>query len=189
MKVLVLDNYDSFTYNLVHLVGSVTGVEPVVRMNDELQIEEVAAYSHIILSPGPGLPGQAGIMMQLIREYGPTKKILGVCLGHQGIAEAYGASLFNLPAVYHGVAMACHIQKPVSEIFKGLDRTFAVGRYHSWMVAEDSLPACFKIIARDDAGQIMGLQHKQHSVTGLQFHPESILTEGGKNIMSNWIFQ
>ena len=186
MKILLVDNYDSFTYNLSLLVKLHTGVLPDVRRNDDITLEEVARYDKIILSPGPGLPSSSGILMELIKHYAPSKSILGVCLGHQAIAEVFGATLYNLSQVYHGIATP--IQQRVSDgLFAGLDNTFEVGRYHSWVVDRTGFPECLLVTAEDEQGYIMALRHKEYDVKGIQFHPESILTPQGKQIMSNWL--
>lgn len=186
MKILLVDNYDSFTYNLSLLVKRHTGALPEVRRNDEITLEEVTIYDKIILSPGPGLPSSAGILMELIKQYAPSKSILGVCLGHQAIAETFGATLHNLSQVYHG--MATPVQQRVSDsLFAGLDNTFKVGRYHSWVVDREGFPECLLVTAEDEQGYVMAFRHKEYDVKGIQFHPESILTPQGKEIMANWL--
>jgi anthranilate synthase component 2 len=187
MKILVFDNYDSFTYNLVHLVEKITGEKVDVYRNDQIALADVAVYDKIILSPGPGIPEEAGLLLPLIKEYAATKSILGVCLGHQAIAEAFGGTLTNLSTVYHGVATPIQILNSKSEILKGLPSTIEVGRYHSWIVNEDDFPAELEITAKDENGYIMGLQHKEYDVQGVQFHPESVLTPDGEKIMRNWL--
>lgn len=204
MKVLVFDNYDSFTYNLVHLVEKILGAKPDVVRNDELPLEKIADYDKIILSPGPGLPSEAGLLLPLIKEYASRKSILGVCLGHQAIGEAFGGKLVNLSSVYHGVATPVTIikhenrdgnedqtfSKPHSaraDLFQDLPETIAVGRYHSWVVADEAFPDELEITARDEAGFIMALQHKTYDVQGVQFHPESVLTPQGETILRNWL--
>ena len=186
MKLLVLDNYDSFTYNLVHLIEKVSTIHFDVIRNDKISIKEVEAYSKILLSPGPGLPNDAGIMPELIKTYGASKSILGVCLGLQAIGEAYGGSLKNLETVFHGVATPIHI---VSEdiVFEGCPKTFPVGRYHSWVVNPVNLPKELQITATDEQGNIMALKHNSHDVRGVQFHPESILSEYGEIMINNWL--
>lgn len=186
MKLLVLDNYDSFTYNLVHLLREI-GVDLEVFRNDKIDLEQVSNYDKILLSPGPSLPKEAGIMPQLIERYASKKDILGICLGHQAIGEAFGASLFNLPEVQHGVAT--HIRRVASDdLFLNLPQSFKVGRYHSWVVAKDTLPNTpLQITAEDEQGFVMALKHQNYQVRGLQFHPESILTEFGREILVNWI--
>lgn len=188
MKILVLDNYDSFTYNLVHIVRELGyGERMEIRRNDKISLEEVDQFDKIILSPGPGIPSEAGIMQALIKSYGPRKSILGVCLGHQGIAEAYGARIFNMPVVLHGVATRSIIRKKDEALFKGLPESFMTCRYHSWSVLPDSLNGELEATALDEDGNIMALSHRKYDVKGVQFHPESILTEHGKPIMQNWL--
>ncbi|SFV33973.1 anthranilate synthase component II [Thermoflavifilum thermophilum] len=187
MRILVFDNYDSFTYNLVHLVRKLT-TDPVdVFRNDEIPLEKVAGYDKIILSPGPGIPQEAGLLLPLIREYAASKSILGVCLGHQAIGEAFGARLINLSKVYHGIATPVHILNHEIPIFRHLPDIIQAGRYHSWVVDEAGLPDCLEITARDDEQYIMGLRHKQLDLTGVQFHPESVLTPEGENMIANWL--
>jgi anthranilate synthase component 2 len=186
MKLLVLDNYDSFTYNLVHLLREI-GVSLDVFRNDKIDLEQVGNYDKILLSPGPSLPKDAGMMPQLIQRYVQEKSILGVCLGHQAIGEAFGASLFNLPEVQHGVAT--HIQHFGNEqLFTNLPSRFKVGRYHSWVVDKISLQNTpLQVTAEDEQGFVMALKHQNFDVRGVQFHPESILTEFGKEILTNWL--
>jgi len=187
MKILVFDNYDSFTYNLVHLVEKILHQKVDVYRNDQLPLEKVKDYDKIILSPGPGIPGEAGLLLPLIKEYAPAKSILGVCLGQQAIGEAFGGMLVNLSTVYHGVATNCKIDTVKSELFKGLPNEIEVGRYHSWIVSDVNFPAELEVTARDDNDYIMALQHKKYDVQGVQFHPESILTPMGEAIMRNWL--
>jgi anthranilate synthase component 2 len=187
MKILVLDNYDSFTYNLVHYLEELTGERVTVARNDEITIEQAAAYDRIVLSPGPGIPEEAGILKELILKLAPTKSILGICLGMQAIGEVFGGHLTNLETIYHGVATDIRVVEPSEKLFHGLPFVFKGGRYHSWVVDSDTLPECLKITATDDNGMIMGLTHKQYDVRGLQFHPESVLTENGKQMLSNWL--
>lgn len=189
MKVLVFDNYDSFTYNLVHLVEKILHQKVDVYRNDQLPLEKVKAYDKIILSPGPGVPEEAGLLLPLIKEYASGKSILGVCLGHQAIGEAFGGKLTNLRNVYHGVATNINLLPPTSKIFKGLGEVIEVGRYHSWIVANEGFPEELEITATDENGFIMGLQHKKYDVQGVQFHPESVLTPDGETIIRNWINQ
>lgn len=186
MKVLVIDNYDSFTYNLVYIIREL-GHEVDVRRNDKITLEEVANYDKILLSPGPGIPSEAGIMQQVIKAYAPTKSILGICLGHQGIGEAFGATLENMSDVYHGVAHRTLIKDPSDLLFSGLPSDILVGRYHSWTVVPDTLPDELTVTAVDENGCIMGLAHKEYDVRGVQFHPESVLTEHGKQMLANWL--
>lgn len=185
MKVLVIDNYDSFTYNLVHLLQEL-GAEVTVRRNDKITMEEVNDFEKIMLSPGPGIPEEAGLLKEIIRTYGPTKSLFGVCLGHQAIGEVYGGKLFNSSEVWHGVAIPVHIISGDEPLFKNLPQQFATARYHSWLV-EAELPDCLKPTAVDMNGHIMALRHKEFDVCGVQFHPESILTEHGKEIIKNWL--
>jgi len=188
MKLLVFDNYDSFTYNLVHLVKQVDQtIDVVVFRNDEIPLEKVKDYDKIILSPGPGIPSEAGLLLPLIKEYAATKPILGVCLGHQAIGEAFGGTLVNLSTVYHGVALNCKLNTASSPLFQGLPNEIPVGRYHSWVVGMEDFPEELEITAQDDNGYIMGLQHKTYDVQGVQFHPESVLTPDGEIILRNWL--
>ncbi len=186
MKILVLDNYDSFTYNLVYIIKELGyGTHMDIYRNDRISLDEVGKYDKILLSPGPGLPRDAGIMPQLILRYAATKDILGICLGHQAIGEAFGGGLNNLTEVVHGVASEVKIMEDV--LFKGLPERFKIGRYHSWVIDESTLPPDLTITAKTPDGQIMAVRHNEFQVRGLQFHPESILTEHGKSIMKNWI--
>ncbi|MEO6612865.1 MAG: aminodeoxychorismate/anthranilate synthase component II [Chitinophagaceae bacterium] len=191
MKILVFDNYDSFTYNLVHLVEKIMHTKVDVFRNDEITLENIKKYDKIILSPGPGIPDEAGLLLPLIKEYAATKSILGVCLGHQAIGQAFGGNLINLSSVYHGVATEIQVLSPGSGVrsplFNGLPDKIEVGRYHSWIVSEENFPAELEITARDDNGYIMALQHKQFDVQGVQFHPESVLTPEGEKILRNWL--
>jgi anthranilate synthase component 2 len=223
MKILVFDNYDSFTYNLVHLVEKILHQKVEVYRNDQIPLEKVKEYDKIILSPGPGIPEEAGLLLPLIKEYAASKSILGVCLGHQAIGQAFGGKLVNLSTVYHGVAMPVQIVKrgeaidngqyatgkkqqvtgnrqPVTagevteatpttkhSLFEGLPNEFEVGRYHSWVISEEGFPAELEITARDANNYIMALQHIRYDVQGVQFHPESVLTPRGEEIMRNWL--
>jgi anthranilate synthase component 2 len=195
MKILVFDNYDSFTYNLVHLVEKITHGKVDVFRNDELPMEKVKDYDKIILSPGPGIPSEAGMLLPLIKEYAASKCILGVCLGHQAIGEAFGGTLTNLSTVYHGVATPIEVKSDPanggtgvrSMLFEGLADTIMVGRYHSWVVDEKGFPDVLEITARDANHYIMALQHTTFDVQGVQFHPESVLTPDGEKIISNWL--
>lgn len=187
MKILILDNYDSFTYNLVHLLEQFENVDLDVIRNDKITVEEVAKYDKIVLSPGPGLPAEAGILMPLIKKYAASKSILGVCLGHQGIAEAFGGKLINLDRVMHGIATETTVTDKNERLFKGLPEKFLTGRYHSWSVDPIGLPAELKVTAVGEKGDIMALAHKEYDVKGVQFHPESVLTEHGKQILKNWV--
>jgi len=187
LKILVFDNYDSFTYNLVHLVEKILHQKVDVYRNDQLPLEKVKDYDKIILSPGPGIPEEAGLLLPLIKEYAATKSILGVCLGQQAIGEAFGGKLVNLSTVYHGVATNCKIDTTKSKLFKGLPGEIEVGRYHSWIVSDENFPAELEVTARDDNNYIMALQHKKYDVQGVQFHPESVLTPRGEEILRNWL--
>lgn len=187
MNILVFDNYDSFTYNLVHLVEKIIGGKVTVVRNDEIRLEDVEPYDKIILSPGPGIPEEAGLLLPLIKKYAATKSIFGVCLGQQAIGEAFGASLTNLKDVYHGVATPVQIISRSGRLFNELPDELEVGRYHSWVVDEQTLPEELEITARDEHGYIMGLQHKKYDVSGVQFHPESVLTPQGEQILRNWL--
>ena len=186
MKILVLDNYDSFTFNLVQLLRENSQAQIEVFRNDKISLDEVAKFDKILLSPGPGLPAESGILMLLIERYAAEKSILGVCLGLQAIVEAYGGKLQNLPKVVHGLATSVNIIKS-SSLFDGLPSTFMAGRYHSWVADSSTLPACLEIIAVDEQQQIMAIQHKQFDLSAVQFHPESILTPDGEKIIQNWL--
>ena len=186
-KILVFDNYDSFTYNLVHYLQNLTK-EPIdVFRNDKIELDEIGKYDKILLSPGPGLPDEAGLLIPLIKKYAATKSILGVCLGHQAIGEVFGGKLNNLEKVYHGVATSIKILDKEEKLFKGLPGKFNGGRYHSWVIDKETLPDCLKITSVDDEGFIMSVAHKQYDVRGVQFHPESVLTEHGLKIIENWL--
>jgi len=188
MKILVLDNYDSFTYNLVHILVELGyGDTTDVFRNDKINLEEVEKYDKILLSPGPGLPKDAGIMPELLKKYSPTKSILGVCLGHQAIGEAFGGELFNMPVVLHGVANDTIRTDVKDALFEELPGSFRVCRYHSWSVVAENLPADLLVTSKDAEGNIMSMRHKKYSVRGVQFHPESILTEHGKQMINNWV--
>lgn len=184
-KVLVIDNYDSFTYNLVHYLEDLD-CDVTVKRNDKLTLEEVDAFDKIVLSPGPGIPEEAGLLKKIIAEYAPTKSILGVCLGQQAIGEVFGGSLENLDTVYHGVATNVTLSVDDETLFNGLDKTFEVGRYHSWVV-NTNLPDSLEATSFDSNGQIMSLRHKVYDVKGVQYHPESVLTPDGKKILKNWV--
>jgi anthranilate synthase component II len=188
VKILVFDNYDSFTYNLVHLVEKILHEKVELHRNDQIALEKVKEYDKIILSPGPGIPIEAGLLLPLIKEYASSKSILGVCLGHQAIGEAFGGKLVNLSTVYHGVATPVHISASNSgPLFKGMPGTFEAGRYHSWIISDEDFPKELEVTARDDNNYIMALQHKSYDVQGVQFHPESVLTPMGERIMRNWL--
>ncbi len=186
MKILIFDNYDSFTYNLVHLVKELGYTDIDIFRNDKIALENIAQYDKIILSPGPGIPSEAGILLPLIKEYANKKPILGVCLGHQAIGEAFGAKLSNMENVYHGVATQIKLTKP-DYIFEGLENEMEVGRYHSWIINSDGLPECLEITAIDNKNQIMAIRHKEFDVHGVQFHPESVLTPKGEVIVKNFL--
>jgi anthranilate synthase component 2 len=187
MKILLFDNYDSFTYNLVHLVEKIMNQKVDVFRNDQIALEQVNEYDKIILSPGPGIPEEAGLLLPLIKEYAATKSILGVCLGHQAIGQAFGGILCNLDKVYHGVATNIDILNESAPLLKNLGNVISVGRYHSWIVAKENFPSSLEITAEDENGYIMALQHKTFDVQGVQFHPESVLTPDGEKIMRNWL--
>lgn len=186
MKILLLDNYDSFTYNLLHIVKELGATDVEVFRNDRIALDEVNRFDKIILSPGPGIPEEAGLLLPVIRQYAPTKSILGVCLGHQAIGEAFGATLENLTEVYHGVQTPIDIIRE-DILFRGMSREVPVGRYHSWVVSRNAFPDCLEITAESKEGQIMALRHKTYNVHGIQFHPESVLTPQGKIIIQNFL--
>lgn len=186
MKILVFDNYDSFTYNLVHAVKKLGYTDVEVHRNDQIALEEINRFDKIILSPGPGVPSESGILLDVIRTYAPLKPILGVCLGEQAIAEAFGGKLINLSEVHHGVSSIIDIIG-TDILFKGLDKKVEVGRYHSWAVEKESLPNSLVVTAVDEEGMIMALAHKTYDVRGVQFHPESVLTPCGEQMLKNWL--
>lgn len=186
MKILVLDNYDSFTYNLVHIIRELEYSLDVYR-NDKITLQEVASYDKILLSPGPGIPDEAGIMKQVIKTYAPTKSILGICLGHQGIAEVFGAQLFNIPKVLHGVTSKATVLKEDEYLFKDVAGVFQATHYHSWAVQADSITPSLEVTATNEEGLVMALRHKEYDVRGLQFHPESIMTTEGPKMIKNWL--
>ena len=186
MKILLLDNYDSFTYNLLHVVKELGIKDVEVFRNDQIALSEIERFDKIILSPGPGIPEEAGLLLPIIKQYAPTKSILGVCLGHQAIGEAFGATLENLTDVYHGVQTPVHII--IDDIlFQYLEHEIPVGRYHSWVVSRNAFPECLEITAESQEGQIMALRHRMYDVHGIQFHPESVLTPQGKVIIQNFL--
>lgn len=186
MKILVFDNYDSFTYNLVHLIEKVCDHDIEVHRNDKIALDEITRFDKIVLSPGPGLPSQAGMLIPLIKEYGGKKKILGICLGHQAIAEVFGGKLINLDTVFHGVAApVCITREDI--LFKSFPETFQAGRYHSWIVSKENFPESLEITAVDENNNIMALRHKTFDIRGVQFHPESIMTAHGEKMMANWL--
>ncbi len=183
-KILVIDNYDSFTYNLVHYLEDLD-CEVVVKRNDQLTLEEVDAFDKIVLSPGPGIPDEAGLLKEIIAKYAPTKSIFGVCLGQQAIAEVFGGSLINLDKVYHGIATKIKVIKD-DILFEGMPKEIEVGRYHSWVV-DPNMPEVLEVTSVDENGQVMSLRHKNYDVCAVQFHPESVLTPKGKQILKNWL--
>ncbi|MBA4408012.1 MAG: aminodeoxychorismate/anthranilate synthase component II [Bacteroidota bacterium] len=187
MKIVVIDNYDSFTYNLVHAIKKISGLPVDVFRNDEIELEDLEHYDKIVLSPGPGIPEEAGLLLDIIRRYAPTKSILGVCLGHQAIGEAFGGTLTNMNRVLHGIATKVIRTQIPTTLFDGLPDTFQAGRYHSWIVNETDLPKCLQITSYDDKGMIMSLKHTTFDVEGVQFHPESVLTPLGEQIIANWL--
>lgn len=186
MKILLLDNYDSFTYNLLHILKEM-GADVEVHRNDKIALEDVAHFDKILLSPGPGIPEEAGILLPLIRRYAPEKSILGVCLGEQAIGEAFGAKLLNLQEVHHGVASEIRVIAD-EPLFRRMGERFMAGRYHSWVVSREDFPSCLEITAEtSEDGEIMALRHREYDVRGIQFHPESVLTPEGRRILENWI--
>ena len=187
MKILVLDNYDSFTYNLVQYIQEILQKKIDVFRNDEISLEQVADYDIIVLSPGPGLPSEAGIMPALIKKYASEKAILGVCLGHQAIGEAFGGQLENLAKVYHGIETPIKVTDESDPLFKEISNVFQAGRYHSWVIEKNSVPDDFQITAIDVKGEIMAMRHKRLNVFGVQYHPESIMTPEGKKMLSNFL--
>jgi anthranilate synthase component 2 len=186
MKILVLDNYDSFTYNLVHILRE-SGHAPDIIRNDKITVEQVKKYDKILLSPGPGIPDEAGIMKQVVKEYGPSKSILGICLGHQGIAEVYGAKLYNIPKVLHGVTSVVEVTDKQESLFETVTPAFQATHYHSWAVQSDSITNDLRVTATNKEGLIMALSHVRYDVKGLQFHPESIMTPEGPKMIKNWL--
>ena len=185
IKTIIIDNYDSFTYNLSHLLKEL-GADVTVVRNDKFKIEDLEKYDKIVLSPGPGIPSEAGLMPQVIKAYAGRKPILGICLGHQAIGEAFGAKLLNIGNIVHGVATPAHLTAQ-DYLFEGLPADLEVGRYHSWVVDENGLPECLEVTSRSDDGYIMSMRHKEYDIRGIQYHPESVLTPDGKAIINNWI--
>ncbi|MEO8516078.1 MAG: aminodeoxychorismate/anthranilate synthase component II [Flavobacterium sp.] len=185
-KIIVIDNYDSFTYNLVHYLQDLN-CEVTVFRNDEFDIDEIKNFDKILLSPGPGIPDEAGLLKEVIKTYAPTKSILGVCLGQQAIGEVFGGNLTNLEKVYHGVTTNVNIVVDDEKLFEGLNKQIEVGRYHSWVVSNTDFPETLEITSIDENGEIMSLRHKTFDVRGVQFHPESVLTPNGKEILKNWL--
>lgn len=186
-KIVVIDNYDSFTYNLVHCIEKLTGIYPAVFRNDEISVEGINEFEKILISPGPGIPTESGICLDVIKKYSPFKSILGICLGHQAISEAFEGKILNLSTVYHGMASPVKIKTNDEPLFKNIPSIIMAGRYHSWVVSKKHLPDCFTITCEDENGIIMGISHKDYDVRGLQFHPESVLTECGPQIIKNWL--
>ena len=186
MKILVFDNYDSFTYNLVHYLEKVSEAKVEVFRNDKISLSEIKKYDKILLSPGPGIPTEAGILLDVIKEFASTKSILGVCLGQQAIGEVYGGKLINLDSVYHGVATEMEVVMG-DPLFRNIPKKFKAGRYHSWVVDQKNFPDELEVTVKDENGYVMGLQHKKYDVRGVQFHPESILTEHGLKMIDNWV--
>ena len=187
MNILVIDNYDSFVYNLVHYIKEITNEKLDVYRNDKIDLEQVKNYDKVLISPGPGIPIESGICLDVIKNYASSKSILGVCLGHQTIGEAFGGKLINLDKVYHGIETSIRLIKSDEPLFNGIPERIQVGRYHSWVVAKEDLPECLEVSAEDDNGMIMGICHKNYDVHGVQFHPESVLTKEGMKMMTNWI--
>jgi anthranilate synthase component II len=186
MKILVLDNYDSFTYNLVHIIRAL-GFPMDIHRNDKITVDEVKKYDKILLSPGPGIPDEAGIMKEVIKTYGPSKSILGVCLGHQGIGEVFGAKLFNIPKVLHGVTSVTEVKDDSEYLFKNIPKTFQATHYHSWAIVPETINGDLKVTAVNNEGLVMAVSHKKFDVRGVQFHPESIMTPEGPKMIENWL--
>jgi anthranilate synthase component 2 len=186
MRILVLDNYDSFTYNLVHILRALDAPPDVFR-NDKIGIDDVARYDKILLSPGPGIPDEAGIMKAVISRYSATKSILGICLGHQGIGEVFGASLYNIPKVLHGVTSEVAVTDADEYLFRNVKGPFTATHYHSWAIRPETIGSDLKVTATNDEGLVMGIRHKRHDVRGVQFHPESIMTTEGPKMIANWL--
>lgn len=189
MKIIVIDNYDSFTYNLVHAIKKITGLPVTVVRNDEVNLPDLEDFDKIVLSPGPGIPEEAGLLLPVIREFASRKSILGVCLGHQAIGEVFGARLLNMNRVIHGVATPVHITDRSTLLYDGLPDTFDAGRYHSWIVDNQDLPSCLQVTGLDNEGHIMSMHHKEYNVQGVQFHPESVLTPLGEQMIHNWLYK
>ena len=187
MKILIIDNYDSFTYNLVHMVEKITGNLPTVFRNDEITLEDINIYDMIMLSPGPGIPNEAGILKEIIRSYADKKPIFGICLGLQAIVEVFGGSISNMDQVFHGVATSMKVTKPEAVIFHGIEEKFQAARYHSWIASNDDFPNELEITSEDEEGGIMAIRHRDFPISAVQFHPESILTEVGEQLVKNFI--
>lgn len=185
VKVVIIDNYDSFTYNLSHLIKEL-GAEVTVYRNDKFQMEQLEVFDKIVLSPGPGIPSEAGLLLDVIKAYAGKKPILGVCLGHQAIGESFGGKLTNLSQVYHGVATPSTVTIK-DYIFEGLPEKIEIGRYHSWVVDTDGFPECLEVTSVSEEGYVMSLRHKEYDIRGIQYHPESVLTPDGKAILNNWL--
>jgi anthranilate synthase component 2 len=186
-SIVVIDNYDSFTYNLVHAIKKITGLPVNVFRNDEIALEDLEQYDKIVLSPGPGIPQEAGLLLDIIRRYAPTKSILGVCLGHQAIGEAFGGTLTNMNRVLHGIATPVTKTNIPTVLFEGIPESFQAGRYHSWIVDSSRLPECLQVTSYDENGMIMSMKHTEYDVEGVQFHPESVLTPLGEKMIENWL--
>jgi anthranilate synthase component 2 len=187
MKIIVIDNYDSFTFNLVQMIEKISGSKADVVRNDRVTQGMIDRYDSIVLSPGPGIPSEAGDLLKIIEDYAGKKEIFGVCLGMQAIGEVFGATLENLESVFHGVATDILVSEPVDYIFRDMPTKFKGGRYHSWVVSANDIPGCLSVTSSDEEGRIMSLSHKEMNVRGVQFHPESVLTPFGMKILSNWI--
>ena len=187
MKILIIDNYDSFTYNLVNMVEKITGNLPTVFRNDEITLEDINIYDMIMLSPGPGIPNEAGILKEIIRSYAGKKPIFGICLGLQAIVEVFGGSISNMDQVFHGVATSMKVTKPEAVIFHGIEEKFQAARYHSWIASNDDFPNELEITSEDEEGGIMAIRHRDFPISAVQFHPESILTEVGEQLVKNFI--
>lgn len=186
-RIAVIDNYDSFTYNLVHALNHLSGSEATVFRNDRVSMEKLEIFGLIVLSPGPGIPDEAGLLKQIIHRFAPTRRMLGVCLGHQAIAEVFGGKLVNIKKVYHGVSTKIKVVDAGDYLYAGINNIFEAGRYHSWIVSQEGLPECFTVTAIAEDGEIMGISHKKYDVKGVQYHPESVLTEVGEQIILNWL--
>lgn len=187
MNIAVIDNYDSFTYNLVHAVKKLSGLPVDVFRNDELELKDLEQYTKIILSPGPGLPEEAGLLLDIIREFSARKSMLGVCLGHQAIGQVFGAKLTNMTHVFHGIASMVRQTQPDPVLFDNVPGVFEAGRYHSWIIDQEGFPGILEVTSLDENGRIMSLKHRKYDVRGVQFHPESVLTPYGEKIISNWL--
>ncbi|MDP2088834.1 MAG: aminodeoxychorismate/anthranilate synthase component II [Flavobacteriaceae bacterium] len=186
-KIILIDNYDSFTFNLVHLIEKVSGIKPIVKRNDEVTLEEINEYDLMVLSPGPGIPSEAGKLKEIIQTYANSKPIFGVCLGLQAIVEVFGGTLENMETVYHGVSTDITVDNTNSELFKGLGTSLTVGRYHSWIASSNNFPKAFRVTAIDNQNRIMAIEHQSLPIYAVQFHPESILTPDGEQILRNLI--